>query len=123
MPSIENRKHARISVSVPVYFSSLDGQGTTLSFSMGVIRDVSQTGVALEVYSAPESELVLLSFIDVSGTTREMRGKTVYSKNFESGLVKMGVMLLGSSAEIISFVKELVRFHHYTKKSVSDNPY
>ena len=105
-----------------MYFSSLDGQGTTLSFSMGVIRDVSQSGVALEVYSAPESELVLLSFIDVSGNTREMRGKTVYSKNFESGLVKMGVMLLGSSAEIISFVKELVRFHHYTKKSVSDNP-
>jgi hypothetical protein len=119
MPGVENRKHARIAVSVPVYFSSLDGQGTTLSFSMGVIRDVSQSGVALEVYSAPESELVLLSFIDVSGTTQEMRGKTVYSKNFESGLVKMGVMLLGSSAEKISFVKELVRFHHYTKRSIN----
>jgi hypothetical protein len=119
MPSVENRKNARISVSVPVYFSSLDGQGTTLSFSMGVIRDVSQSGVALEVYSAPESELVLLCFIDVSGNTREMRGKTVYSKNVESGMVKMGGLLLGNPAEKIGFVKELVRFHHYTKRSVN----
>jgi hypothetical protein len=118
MPIVESRKHTRIQVAVPVYYTSLDDQGTTLNFNMGMVRDVSQSGVALEVYSAPDSEWISLSFVDVSGNTWELRGKSVYSIEFEPGKFKIGVMLLGSPAENISFVKEIVRVHHYTKRSI-----
>lgn len=120
MPGVENRKHARIPVSVPVYYTSFDDQGTILNFNMGVVRDVSQSGVALEAYSEPDSEWITLSFVDVSGSTLEIRGKSVYSRETEPGKFMTGVMLLGSPAENIGFVKELVRFHHYTKKSISN---
>ena len=97
MPGVENRKHTRIQVAVPVYYTSLDDQGTTLNFNMGVVRDVSQSGVALETYSELDSKWVLLSFVDVSDNTLELRGKLVYSKEIESGKYRLGVMLLGST--------------------------
>jgi hypothetical protein len=118
MPGVENRKHIRIGVSVPVYYTALDDQGITLSFSMGVVGDISQSGVALEINSEPVPEWISLSFVDVSGNTLELRGKSVHSTEIESGKYKIGVMLVGSSAENISFVKELVRLHHYTKRSI-----
>jgi hypothetical protein len=119
MPGVENRKHARIQVSVPVYYTSLDDQGTTLNFNMGVVRDVSQSGVALEIYSEPDSEWLSLSFVDVSGNTLELRGRSVYSKEIESGKYNIGVKLLGGPADNIDFVKELVRVHYYIKRSVN----
>ena len=118
MPGVENRKQSRIQVAVAVYYTSVDDQGTTLNFNMGVVRDVSQSGVALEAYSEPDSAWISLSFVDVSGNTLELRGKSVYSKEIEAGKYKVGVILLGSPAENISFVKELVRVHHYTKQSI-----
>jgi hypothetical protein len=107
MPGVESRKHARIQVSVPVYYTSLDDQGTTLNFNMGVVRAVNQSGVALEVYNEPESEWVSLSFVDVSGNTLKLRGKSVYSKETELGKYKMGVILLGSSAEKIDAARRV----------------
>lgn len=119
MSGIEKRKHPRISVSVPVSCVSIDQEGRPLNFNMGVVKDVSQSGVALEVYCELVSDLVLLSFVDAGGKTLELRGKAVYSKKSNSGTIKLGVLLLGQLPENIDFVKRLVRFHHYTKKSTS----
>jgi hypothetical protein len=117
MSGIEKRKFPRIPVSVPVSCVSIDQERTPLNFNMGVVKDVSQSGLALEVYCELESDLVLLSFVDVGGKTLELRGKPVYSKRSDSGTIKLGVLLLGKPQENINFVKALVRFHHYNKKS------
>jgi hypothetical protein len=121
MADRENRKHVRISISVPVSCISLDEAGSPLNFNMGVVTDVSQSGVALEVVCRLESEIVLLSFFDVGGKPLELKGKSAYSKQTDSGTIRVGVMLLGNQMENIYFVKELVRFHHYTKKLSSTN--
>jgi PilZ domain len=117
MAGLEKRKHPRISVSVPVSCASIDEEGSPLNFNMGIVKDLSQSGLALEVYGELVSDLVLLSFVDVAGTTLELRGKAVYSKKSYSGTIKLGVLLMGKPLENIDFVKALVRFHHYTKKS------
>jgi hypothetical protein len=117
MSGIEKRKHDRISISVPVSCVSIDQEGSPLNFNMGVVKDVSQSGLALEVYCELVSDLVLLSFVDVGGKTLELRGKAVYSKKTESGTIKVGVLLLGKPPENIDFVRGLVKFYHYTKKS------
>jgi hypothetical protein len=118
MQGSERRKHPRIPISVPVCCISIDDEGRPLNFSMGVVKDVSQNGVALEVYCRIESDLVLLSFVDVAGKTIELRGKAVYSRKMESGtIIKLGVLLIGTPLENIDFIKGLVRFHHYTKKT------
>jgi hypothetical protein len=119
MSGIEKRKYPRISLSVPVSCVSIAENGSPLNFNMGVVKDVSQSGVALEVYCELASDMVLLSFVDVAGKTIELRGKAVYSKKNDSGSIKVGVSLLGEPRENIDFVKGLVRFHHYTKKSTS----
>jgi len=119
MSGIEKRKHPRISLSVPVSCVSITENGSSLNFNMGVVKDVSQSGVALEVYCelASDSDLVLLSYVDAAGKTIELRGKAVYSQKNDSGTIKLGVSLLGEPPENIDFVRGLVRFHHYTKKS------
>lgn len=117
MSGIEKRKYPRIPVSVPVSCVSIDQEGSPLNFNMGVVKDVSQSGLALEVYCELVSDLVLLSFVNVAGTTLELRGNAVYSKKSDSGTIKLGVLLLGNPQENIYFVRALVRFHHYTKKS------
>jgi hypothetical protein len=88
MSGIEKRKHSRISISVPVSCVSIDQEGSPLNFNMGVVRDISQGGLALEVFREMESDLVLLSFVDVAGKTIELRGKSVYSKRNNSGTIK-----------------------------------
>ena len=111
MSGIEKRKHPRIPVSVPVSCVSIDQEGSPLNFNMGVVTDVSQSGLAIEVYCELVSDLLLLSFVDVAGTTIELRGKAVYLKKSDSGAIKLGVLLLGKPQENIDFVKALVRFH------------
>jgi PilZ domain len=117
MQGIEKRKHTRIPVSVPVSCVSIDQEGRSLNFNMGIVKDVSQSGIALDVYCKLETDLILLSFVDVAGKTLELKAKSVYSKKNDSGTIKVGVLLLGKPNENIDFVKALVRFHHYTKKS------
>src|SRR5690606_13502132 len=49
MTGVEKRRHARIPVSVPVSCVSIDGDGAQLNFNMGIVKDVSQSGMSLEV--------------------------------------------------------------------------
>jgi hypothetical protein len=74
MSGVEKRKNPRIPVSVPVSCVSIDQEGSPLNYNMGVVKDVSQSGLALEVYCELVSDLVLLSFVDIAGTTLELRG-------------------------------------------------
>jgi hypothetical protein len=73
MSGIE-QKYPRIPVSVLVSCISIDQEVSPLNFNMGVVKDACQSGLVLEVYCELVSDLVLLSFVNVSGTTLELRG-------------------------------------------------
>jgi len=87
-----------------------------LNFNMGMVKDVSQGGMALEVVGEVRSDRMLLTFVDMDRNTQEISGKVVHSHKTTSGAIRVGVALLGTASENIAFVKHLVRFHHYTKK-------
>lgn len=116
MTGVEKRRHARIPVSVPVSCVSIDGDGAQLNFNMGIVKDVSQSGMSLEVIGEVRSDRMLLAFVDVDNHTMEINGRVVHSRATASGATCVGVALLGTPAENIDFVKHLVRLHHYTKK-------
>jgi hypothetical protein len=116
MTGIEKRKHVRIPVSVAVSCISTDADGAQLNFNMGMVKDVSQGGMALEVIGEVRSDRMLLAFVDMHNNTQEINGKVVHFRKTTSGALRVGVTLLGTAAENIEFVKHLVRFHHYTKK-------
>lgn len=116
MAGAEKRKHARIPVSVPVSCASTDRDGAQLNFNMGIVKDVSQSGMALEVIGEVRSDRMLLAFVDVDNNTMEIKGRVMHSRATASGAIRVGVVLLGTPAENIDFVKHLVRLHHYTKR-------
>ena len=116
MNPTEKRKYARIPVSVPISCVSIDSEGAALDFNMGVVKDVSQSGLALETLCSVKSERLLLSFIDTSHKTHEIQGKVMHSCPLRSGQCKVGVMLLGTHEKNMDFIKHLVRYYHYNKK-------
>jgi hypothetical protein len=88
-----------------------------LDQNMGIIKDVSQTGVRIEANNDVCSDRLILTFVDLDKNIAEVTGKVVFSKKTISGTYIIGVLLQEKNLEIIEFVKKLVLFHHYTKKT------
>ena len=112
---VEKRKCTRVPVFVPISCVSLDNDSIPLDQNMGVIKDVSQTGVGIEATQDVRSEILNLTFIGLNNETVELKSRVVFSRVTSVGTFKVGVRLLGKSVEIENFVKKLVRYHHYMK--------
>ena len=115
--NIEKRKHARIPICVPISCVSIDSESMPLDQNMGIIRDVSQTGVRIEANNGVCSDRLILTFVDLNKNIAEVTWKVVFSQKATSGTYIIGVLLQEKHLEIIEFVKKLVLFHHYTKKT------
>lgn len=114
--NIEKRKHARVPICVPISCVSIDSESMSLDQNMGIIKDVSQTGVGIDANNDVSSDRLMLTFVDLNKNISEITGKVVFSKKNTSGTYKIGLQLLGKQLEVIKFIKKLVTFHHYTKK-------
>jgi len=112
MPETEKVKHPIISVSVPVSCVSIDSGGNSLKSSMSMVKEVSQSGLTLELYQETDSDLVLLSFLDILRRPLEIKGKVVSSSKIESGAIRFEIAFQGSRSENIEFAKNLVMAHH-----------
>jgi len=110
----ERRKHQRITISVPASCISIDSDGNPLDFYIGRITEVSQVGLAIEVFCSSISDFVLVSFINPDNHDHQIKCKVVHSKTSASGKRKIGLSLVGTSQEIASFVAQLVKSHHYS---------
>jgi len=114
-PGAEKRKYPRVPVFVPISCSSFDNDSIPMDQNMGVIKDVSQTGIGIEATFRPRTGVLDLTFVDLTNETVTLKGKVVFSRGTSAGTHKIGVKLLGKVIEIEDFVKKLVRYHHYTK--------
>lgn len=112
MPETENGKHPIIPVSVLVSCVSIDSGGDSLKSSMSLVKEVSQSGVTLESYQDTDSDLVLLSLLDIFRLPLEIKGKVVSSNKIESGAIRFEIAFQGSRPENIEFAKNLVMAHH-----------
>ena len=111
----ERRKYPRVPICDPISYISIDSDGNHLSQNLGTVLNASQAGIKIETYEVIESDLALLSFIDLEKKMVEITGRIVYCKQKQSGRFVSGISLQGSSADKIQFVKKLVRSYHYTK--------
>ena len=118
MPPIEQRMNRRIKVSVPASCISTDAKGNSLDFNIGRITDISQEGLAIEIFCSSLSESTLISFITLDDKEIQIKGKVVHSARNEIGKMKIGLALIGTSKEIADFVSQLIRYHHYTNGPV-----
>jgi len=113
---LEKRKRSRVSIRVPVSCVSVDSKDRPFGRNRGIVKNVSQTGLKLEAEKDVSSDRLKLAFMDFDKNTAEITGKVVFSRKTPSGTYQIGVQLQGNRLEIIRFVSNLVRLHHYTKK-------
>jgi len=116
--SAEQRINHRIKVSVPASCISTDADGNSLDFNIGRITDVSQEGLAIEIFRSSPFEYSSISFITLEDKEIQIQGKVVHSERNELGKMKIGIALIGTSKEIAVFVSQLVRYHHYNINSI-----
>lgn len=116
---LEKRKCARVPVCVPVSCTSFDSRQPSPSQNKAIVKDVSQTGLRIETGSDLRSDKLKLAFVDANKAVVEIMGKVVFSQKTPAGIYKVGVQLQGSQPDVIQFVARLVRFYHYTKRSIN----
>ena len=68
----------------------------------------------VDVFCSSPPERVALSFINTANQETQIRARVVHSSRGSSGKTRIGLALLGSSAETTDFVKQLVQSHHHT---------
>jgi hypothetical protein len=86
-----------------------------VDFNIGRIVDVSQKGIAIEVFSGNMPEHISVSFIGLSNTEITIKGKVVHSEANAIGKRKIGLELMGTDSEVSEFVIHLVRYSQYFK--------
>jgi predicted Zn finger-like uncharacterized protein len=111
---VEKRKHPRVPVSIPALCDVLDLEGNSQDLYIGTIKDVSQTGLAIELFSAPSSAQVSLSLINLEKRDVQIKAKVVHSRTEDSFKTRVGFSLAGSAVEIDHFVSQVMRNHHLT---------
>jgi Tfp pilus assembly protein PilZ len=83
---------------------------------MGVVIDISQSGLLIESLQEVESEKLSLMASTQKNSLIKIEGKVAYCRKDETGKFKTGIMLQGTQDENVRFVKELIRAYHYQKK-------
>ena len=105
---------AGVPVSVPVTCTEVDEAGRPLNFHIGRVTELSQGRLMVDVFCSSPPERVALSFINTANQETQIRARVVHSSRGSSGKTRIGLALLGSSAETTDFVKQLVQSHHHT---------
>lgn len=108
IPEEKPLKQITIPISVMISCAAIDEKTNSLNLRMSVATKVSASGITLEVYREIDSDLVLLSFVDVIDRFLELKGKIVSSTKMESGAFNVEISFQGSRDENIEFAKHLV---------------
>jgi predicted Zn finger-like uncharacterized protein len=109
-PGFEKRKHFRVPISIPVICDALDLEGNPCDIHVGTIKDVSQAGLAIELFISPISEQLSLSFIDYENRDVQIKAKVVHSRT-QSLMTWIGLSLTSPQMEIDHFVTQAMKTH------------
>jgi predicted Zn finger-like uncharacterized protein len=109
-PGIEKRKHFRVQISIPVICDAFDLAGYPCGIHVGTIKDISQTGIAIELFSSPIFEQLSLSFIDDENRDVQIKAKVVHSRT-QSLMTWIGLSLAGPQMDIDRFVTQAMKIH------------
>ena len=100
----DRRRSPRIPVSIPALCSVSDPFGNPMDLSL--IRDVSKTGIALELFTPPVAEAVSVSPASADKREIQIRGNVVHSTRNPAGKTKRGLLLVGAQTDIRLFLSK-----------------
>jgi hypothetical protein len=117
----DRRKNPRVSVYNPISYVCKDAIGNILEQNIGVVRDVSQSGIQIETFQMIQSKYIFLIFVDTENKQVEAQGETVYCKKIESGKYRIGIRLQGLTEAKLQFLRALIKSYHYQKEATRLN--
>ena len=98
----DRRRSPRIPVSIPALCSVSDPFGNPMDLAL--IKDISKSGIALELFALPVSEAVSVSLVCADKREIQIRGRVVHSARNPAGKMKLGLSLMGAQTEIRLFL-------------------
>jgi hypothetical protein len=82
---------------------------------MGVVLNISQSGILIETADSVFSKYISLTTFDLNGSVIEIKGKIAYCKKNKSTEYRVGISFEGTHAQNIRFIKGLIRSYYYKK--------
>ena len=115
MNTSERRKYPRVKIYYPISYVFTNEKGSIVQQNMGVVLNISQSGILIETADSVFSKYVLLTSVDLNGNVIEVKGKIAYCKKNKSTKYRVGISIGGTHAQNIRFVKALTRSYYYNK--------
>ena len=115
MEKEERRKYPRIEIYSPISYICKDSKGNIKEQNIGIVRNVSQSGIQIETVQEIQSEFVTLIFLGSDTNQVEVKGKIVYCKRGNSGQFNIGIKFQEPAERNIWLIRALVRSYHYNK--------
>ena len=89
--------------------------GEILDLGMGRALNISQNGIFLETSRLVFAKYISLMSVDLDNNLIEIKGKVMYSKPNESGMIGNGIRLQGQHHQNIQFATRLIKVFHVRK--------
>ena len=115
MTTPERRKHPRVKVYYPILYVCTNEKGSIVQQNMGVVLNISQSGILIETADSVFSKYISLTSVDLNGNVIEIKGKIAYCKKNESTKYRVGISFDGTHVQNIRSVKALIRSYYYNK--------
>jgi predicted Zn finger-like uncharacterized protein len=115
-PGIEKRMHFRVPISIPAICDVLDLEGNPCDIHVGTIKDISQAGISIDLFTSPISEQLSLSFTNDENNDVQIKAKVVHSRT-QSLMTRIGLSLTGPQMEIDNFVSQAMKTHQISCSS------
>ena len=115
MEKEERRKYPRVEIYSPISYLCKDSKGDITEQNMGIVRNVSQTGIQIETFQEIQSEFVTLIFLGSDRNQVKAKGKVVYCRRGNSGQFNIGIKFQETAERNIWLIRALIRSYHYKK--------
>ena len=115
MEKEERRKYPRVEIYSPISYLCNDSKGDITEQNMGIVRNVSQTGIQIETFQEIQSEFVTLIFLGSDRNQVKAKGKVVYCRRGNSGQFNIGIKFQETAEGNIWLIRALIRSYHYKK--------
>ena len=115
MNTSERRKYPRVKIYYPISYVCIDEKDCVVQQNMGVVLNISQSGILIETADSVFSKYISLTSVDLNGNVIEVKGKIAYCKKNKSTKYRVGISFEGTHAQNIRFVKALTKSYYYNK--------
>lgn len=115
MAKEERRKYPRVEIYSPISYICKDSKGHIKEQNIGIVRNVSQSGMQIETAQEIQSEFVVLIFLGSDKNQVKAEGKVIYRRRGNSGQFIIGIKFKETSERNIWLIRALVRSYHYNK--------